>query len=36
MEEETMASGSETSSLETTFYNKYTEFIADLQGAFPS
>ena len=23
------------SSLETTFYNKYTEFIADLQGAFP-
>lgn len=30
-----MASGSESSSLETTFYNKYTEFIGDLQGAFP-
>jgi len=23
------------SSLETTFFNKYTEFIGDLQGAFP-
>jgi hypothetical protein len=33
IEEETMAS--EAASLEATFYKKYTEFIVDLQGAFP-